>query len=152
VIFAAAISALHLLALAVGFTAVLSRGRAFRALDRSEDTIRRALVADTAWGVAAVLWIATGLTRLLGEHEKGLDFYLHNGWFWIKIGLITLVVLLELWPMATLMRWRRDRSVGQAPDTRNAPIFARINHVQAVLLVVIVFSAALMARGVWLFA
>jgi putative membrane protein len=59
---AALISSLHLLALAIGLPAVFLRGRALKGpLDA--DGLRRLLAADNVWGIAAVLWIATGLLR-----------------------------------------------------------------------------------------
>jgi uncharacterized membrane protein len=46
------------------------------------------LPADTWWGLAAVIWIATGLWRLVGGLEKGTDYYRHNYLFWVKDGLL----------------------------------------------------------------
>jgi uncharacterized membrane protein len=62
---AAIVSSLHLLALAIGLPAVWLRGRALRApVDASG--FRRLFAADTAWGVAAALWLVTGLLRAFG--------------------------------------------------------------------------------------
>lgn len=70
---AALISSLHLLALAIGLPAVFLRGRALKGpLDA--DGLRRLLAADNVWGIAAVLWIATGLLRAFGGLEKGTEF------------------------------------------------------------------------------
>ena len=66
---AALISSLHLLALAIGLPAVFLRGRALKGpLDA--DGLRRLLAADNVWGIAAVLWIATGLLRAFGGSRK----------------------------------------------------------------------------------
>ena len=63
-IISAVLSALHVLTLALGLGAVVMRGRALaRPLD--EAGWRQLLAADTAWGIAAGLWIATGLARVL---------------------------------------------------------------------------------------
>jgi putative membrane protein len=71
----AILSALHVLALALGLPGVYLRGRALKGpLDR--DGLRRLLAADTVWGIAAALWIATGLLRAFGGLEKGSQFYL----------------------------------------------------------------------------
>src|SRR6185312_1271439 len=70
----AVVASLHLLALAIGLPAVFLRGRALKGpLDM--DGVRRLLAADNAWGVAAALWIVTGLLRAFGGLEKGTQFY-----------------------------------------------------------------------------
>ena len=63
------------------------------------------------------------------------------------MGLLGLILLLEIWPMTTLIRWRRQRSRGEV-DTRHAGTFAAISVVQAVLVVAMVFVATAMARGI----
>jgi putative membrane protein len=137
----------HLLALGIGLGAVWARGRALRSpLDLG--TLRQVFLADTLWGVAAVLWIGTGLWRLLAGLEKGTGYYLQNHMFLTKMALLVLVLLLEFRPMIILIRWRAAVSRGQAPDTSAAPSLARISFVQAGLVVLMVFAATAMARGV----
>jgi putative membrane protein len=139
-------ASLHLLALGIGLGAVWARGRALRSsLDAG--TLRQVFFADTLWGLAAVLWISTGLWRLLAGLEKGTGYYLQNQLFLTKMALLALVLLLEIRPMITLIRWRRTVSRGEAPDTRAAPLLARISFVQAWLIGLMVFAAAGMARG-----
>jgi uncharacterized membrane protein len=44
------------------------------------------LAADNAWGIAAALWIVSGLGRVLfGGKETG--FYWRNGFSWTKLAL-----------------------------------------------------------------
>jgi putative membrane protein len=139
-------AALHLLALGIGLGSVWARGRALRSpLDAG--TLRQVFFADTLWGLAAVLWISTGLWRLLAGLEKGTGYYLQNHLFLTKMALLALVLLLEIRPMITLIRWRRTVSRGEVPDTRTAPVLGRISFVQAWLIVLMVFAAAGMARG-----
>jgi putative membrane protein len=139
-------ASLHLLALGIGLGAVWARGRALRSsLDAG--TLRQVFLADTLWGLAAVLWISTGLWRLLAGLEKGTGYYLQNHLFMTKMALLALVLLLEIRPMITLIRWRKTVSRGEAPDTRAAPLLARISFVQAWLIVLMVFAATAMARG-----
>jgi putative membrane protein len=139
-------ASLHLLALGIGLGAVWARGRALRSsLDAGN--LRQVFFADTFWGLAAVLWISTGLWRLLAGLEKGTGYYLQNHLFLTKMALLGLVLLLEIRPMITLIRWRMTVSRGEAPDTRAAPLLARISFVQAWLIVLMVFAAAAMARG-----
>ncbi len=145
----AIVSALHVLALALGLPSVFFRGRALKGpLDRPG--LQQLFAADTVWGIAAALWLATGLARAFGGLEKGTAFYLASPLFWLKMVLFATVVLLEVWPMVTFIRWRRALRRGEAPDTGAAPRLHVINHVQMGLVVVIVFVASFMARGIGL--
>ncbi len=140
------IAAVHLLGLGVGLGAIWSRSRALK--DPSDPkNIQRAIYADTLWGIAALLWITTSLARAFAGLEKGSAYYLSSDAFWVKMILLLLVLVLEVWPMMTLIRWRIQLGRGQAIDTRNARRFARISSVQAVLVVAMVFAATAMARG-----
>lgn len=143
----AVVSSLHLLALAIGLPAVFLRGRALKGpLDA--DGVRRLLAADNAWGVAAVLWIVTGLLRAFGGLEKGTDFYLRSPLFWIKMALFIGILLLEIRPMVTFIRWRIQLGRGLPVDTAMARGLHTVNHVELALVVVMVFVAGMMARGV----
>jgi len=143
---AAIVSALHLLALAIGLSAVFLRGRALRGrLDR--EGLRRLFAADNMWGVAAALWLVTGLLRAFAGLEKGTHFYATSSLFWTKMTLFVAIVLLEIWPMTTFIRWRRAVARGQTPDTSRARALYVVDHVQMALVVVMVFVAAFMARG-----
>ena len=143
---AAIVSALHVLALALGLPSVYFRGRALRGrLDA--DGLRQLFLADNVWGLAAALWLVTGLLRAFGGLEKGTAFYLASTLFWTKMGLFALIVLLEIWPMTTFLRWRIARRRGAAPDTSSARGLYLINHVEMALVVLMVFAAAFMARG-----
>jgi putative membrane protein len=141
------LAAVHLLALGIGLGAVWIRGRGLRSPLIAAD-LRRVFLADNTWGLAALLWISTGLWRLLGGVEKGTEYYLRNHVFLTKMGLFLLILVLEVWPMVTLIRWRGRLARGEPPDTRAAPLLARISFVQAGLVVLMVFAAAAMARGI----
>ena len=143
----AIVSSLHLLALAIGLPAVFLRGRALKApLDA--DGLRRLLAADNVWGLAALLWIVTGLLRAFGGLEKGTEFYLHSPLFWVKMSLFLVVLLLEIRPMITFIRWRIKLGRGEAVDTSGARALYSLNHIGLAVVVVMVFVASLMARGV----
>src|SRR5262245_51653835 len=96
---AAIVSALPLLALGIGLGSVWMRGRGLRATTFDRTAIKRVLAADNLWGLAALLWVATGLTRLFRELDKTIGFYVDNGLFWVKMGLFATLVALEIWPM-----------------------------------------------------
>ena len=145
----ALLSAIHMLTLALGLGAVFSRGRAL-AGPLDEAGWRRLLAADNAWGIAAALWIASGLGRVfLGGKETG--FYWRNGFFWIKMALFALVFALEMTPMVTFIRVRAARRSGASLPRFPVETLRRINEAELALVVAIVVAAAFMARGAWLF-
>lgn len=141
------IAAIHLLGLGLGLGAIWSRSRALKNPSDAQN-IRRALFADTLWGIAALLWITTGLVRAFAGLEKGSAYYLSNNAFWVKMILLALVLLLEIWPMVTLIRWRIQLGRGEVINTQYAGRFAQISVLQTALVVAMVFAATAMARGI----
>jgi putative membrane protein len=138
---------LHLLGLGIGLGAVWARARALRGpLDVAG--LRRVFYADGWWGVAAAIWIGTGLVRVIGGMEKGLDYYLRNHVFWGKMTLLLAVLALEIAPMVALIRWRAQVARGELPDTRLAGRYAIISYVEVVLVLLMVLAASAMARGI----
>src|SRR5260370_15938224 len=143
----ALVSSLHVLALAIGLPAVFLRGRAPKGPLDAEGG-RGVLAAENVWGIAALVWIVTGLLRAFGGREKGADFYLHSPLFWTKMALFLLVLLLEIRPMITFIRWRIKLGRGETVDTSVARTLYTINHIELAIVVVMVFVASLMAPGV----
>lgn len=145
----------HLLALALGLPAVLRRAGALRRsaarTPGSGGELHRAFEADSLWAAAAALWIGTGLWRWLAGTEKSADYYLRNHLFLAKMALLAAILLLELWPMVTLVKWRIAVRGGAASEAVAAPETARriaaVSYVQAALVVLMVALAAGMARG-----
>jgi putative membrane protein len=143
------VAGFHLLALGLGFYAVLTRGNVLREPITAQ-SLHRAFLSDNIWGFAAALWIATGLWRLLAL-EKGVEYYLSNHFFLAKMTLFVLIFALEVWPMITLIRWRiserRGLPLQEFATVRIARRIATISHVEALIVVLMVFFAAAMARG-----
>jgi putative membrane protein len=146
VMLAAVVSALHVLALAIGLPGVVLRGRALASVPDAP-AVRRVLAADAVWGIAALLWLLTGLGRAFGGLEKGSAFYLQSPLFWTKMTLFGLILLLELLPMVTFVRWRRVLRRGQPVDTARVTALARLNTIEVILVIAMVFVASFMARG-----
>ena len=144
------LAAIHLLAFALGFCAVLTRGTALRRLAGGTDAVRNVLMADNLWGLSAVVLLVTGGMRAFGGFEKGTDYYLHQPLFHLKMTLFVLILLLEIAPMIALIKWRMALGKGRAIDPSKAGRFARISHIEALLLVLMVVAATGMARGVGL--
>ena len=144
------LAALHLIALGLGLGAVLARGTALREA-LVPGALRRAFRADMTWGIAFGLWLLTGLWRLFGETEKSVGFYMTSHAFFAKMGLLVIILALELGPMITLIRWRIALRKGATPeqtvDASAARRIATISHLQAALVVLMVFAASATARG-----
>jgi putative membrane protein len=143
------LAAMHLIALGIGLGAVWQRATALNGpLDRA--AMVRAFRADTWWGIAAALWIATGLWRLLAGTEKATTYYMHNDVFFTKMAFLVIILLLEAGPMITLIRWRQIAGRGTSawnPNPAEARRIARVSYIEAALVVAMVFAAVAMARG-----
>jgi len=147
---------LHLIALGIGFWAVLARGQALREAAGElpgAAALRRAFRADAHWGAAAALWLVTGLWRDLGSTEKATAYYNSNHVFLTKMTLFVVVVALEIAPMITLSRWRRALAgagasgPGSVIDPARARRIATISYLQGAIVAVMVLTAVAMARG-----
>ena len=136
---------LHLIALGIGLGAVVVRGAALR-MPLSKETLRRAFQSDALWGVAAALWVITGLWRVFGSTEKATAYYWSNHIFLAKMGLFVLIVILELRSAITLAKWRKQAPSGPEAQ-RTAGMIAMVSHLQAALVVGVVLAAVAMARG-----
>jgi putative membrane protein len=144
------LAALHLIALGIGLGAVWARSSAAGERPLGRSALKRLFAADAWWGVAAVLWLVTGLWRLLGATEKATTYYMHNHAFMAKMGLFVGILALEIWPMVVLIRWRAGfRRSGDdfQPDVAAADRIRFIGRVQAALVVLMVVTAVIMARG-----
>ena len=140
------LASLHLLALGIGLGAVWFRGQALRSrLDAAG--LRMVFQADNFWGLAALLWISTGVWRVLAGVEKNTEYYFQNHFFLTKMALLVVILVLEVQPMRTLIGWRRRLAAGEQPATTLAPALARTSTIQAALIALMVFLAAARARG-----
>ena len=79
--------------------------------------------------------------------EKGSAYYVHNGLFLLKMALLGLILVLELQPMITFIRWRQQLAKGQPVDAARAQRFATISAIQAGLVLLMVLAATAVARG-----
>jgi putative membrane protein len=144
------LATLHLLALALGLGAVFTRSAALHSRPLTPRDVKRAFKADGYWGAAAVLWLVTGAWRLLGHTEKATDYYYHNSAFTTKMACFLAILLLELWPAITLVRWRAAKRRGGEswrPDDGAARRIASIGHLEGLIVIAMVVLATLMARG-----
>jgi putative membrane protein len=144
-------AAAHLLALGIGLGAVYARARALRGpLDKAG--LNQVFLADTWWGVAGFLWIATGLVRLFAGLEKGTSYYVQNHFFWMKMALLVVILALEIPAVRTFVQWRTTIRKGGQPDTRLAGRFATTSTIQLWVTLAMVLLATGMARGMGVIA
>ena len=145
-----ALAWLHLVALAIGFGAVYSRGRSLAQRPLTIPDVKRAFIADSWWGAAAGLWLVTGLWRLFGSMEKAASYYQHNYIFVVKMVMFLAILALEAWPMITLIKWRaalNKSTDALRPPESTASAISRISFIEATILLFIVLAAVAMARG-----
>lgn len=142
------LAAVHLLAVVLAFSAVLARGTAFRRLMAGTGEVRSVLLADNLWGISALILLVSGGMRAFGGYEKGTDYYLRQPLFHLKIALFVIILLLEIAPMITLIKWRIALARGTDIDIGRAKLFARASHIEALLVLLIIVAATGMARGV----
>ncbi len=142
-----ALATMHLFGLALGLPAVFLRGLGLRALRTDPGALARTLMADNVWGVAALLWVGSGLVRLFGPWDKGLAYYVHSGPFWIKMALVVIALGLEVLPMVALIRWRVALARGRPVDTSRVALLSRLNDAEVALTAAVPFFATAMARG-----
>jgi putative membrane protein len=140
------IATLHILTFGIGFYGIWARANALKKL-KDVTGLDDVFKADSFWGLAALLWIVTGLWRAFGGLEKGSDYYLHSTTFIVKMALFIIVFLLEIKPMITLIKWRTQKRKGEVIDISGARQLAILSHIELGLVAIIVCLATAMARG-----
>jgi putative membrane protein len=137
----------HLLA----FTLVACVVYEFIAYRRSltiEDA-RRIQRADLIYGISAGLLLVVGLLRVF-YFEKGAAYYSHNPFFWLKMDAFLIVGLLSIDPTIRYLLWNKTLKENQVPEIPEKE-FKRTRlllTLEVIGLAVILFGAAMMARGI----
>jgi putative membrane protein len=109
----------------------------------------RILMADTAYGIAGLLVLTTGILRFK-YYGSGSDFYSSQPLFWVKMALFILVGLLSLYPTISFLGWIKDLRQDQVPKLESG----RIQLLQKIIITELVgfslipLTASMMARGV----
>lgn len=117
--------------------------------DLSIAEARRIQRADLVYGITAGLLLVAGLLRVF-YFEKGVNFYTHSPFFWVKMAAFTLVGLLSIDPTIRFLRWNKQIGAGQAPAVSEAE-FRRTRLLLTLELAGIVINllaAPMMARGI----
>jgi putative membrane protein len=111
------------------------------------DQVRRLPIVDVVFFVSALVALASGLLRLF-FYAKGIDFYVGNPFFWLKMALYVAIALLSIRPTRAFIRWKRTVvSGGTGPTGTEIATARRFIHLELGLLALMPLMAVLMARG-----
>ena len=111
--------------------------------------IRRIQRVDLLYGISAGLLLLIGLLRVF-FFEKGINFYLNNPFFWVKMTAFLLVGLLSIDPTIRYIRWNRTLRQNEVPEVseteyRRTRILLSL---EVIGIAVILLAAPMMARGI----
>jgi putative membrane protein len=104
---------------------------------------------DLVYGIAAGLVLVVGFLRVY-FFEKGPNYYFANHVFWTKMALFVIVGLLSVYPTIRYIKWNpllAENKVPEIPEKeyRNIRLLLWL---EMAGLVLILFAAPLMARGI----
>ena len=119
--------------------------------DMTLEEAQRIQRVDLAYGISAGLLLVVGLLRVF-FFEKGVNFYIHSPFFWVKMGAFLIVGLLSIDPTIRYIRWNKTLSQNKAPEISHDE-FKRTRlllWLELAGIVVILLAAPMMARGVGL--
>jgi putative membrane protein len=111
---------------------------------------RRLPIVDAVLGISAGVLLVVGLLRVF-YFEKGADYYFHSHAFLTKLSVFIGVALLSIIPTVEFLSWRKDVRKGQVPAVTEQKLrfLRKVIHGELVAVVIILLSAAIMARGGW---
>lgn len=115
----------------------------------SFEEARRIQRADLIYGISAAFLLIVGVLRVI-YFEKGPAYYTNNPFFWLKMNAFLIVGLLSIDPTIRYLRWNKTLKAGNVPEITDRE-FKRtrvILTLEVIGLAVIMFAAALMARGI----
>lgn len=111
--------------------------------------MRRIQRVDLAYGISAGLLLIAGVLRVV-YFEKGINFYLNNPFFWVKMAAFLLVGILSIDPTIRYLRWNRSLQQNVAPAI-SEPEYKRTRMLlwlEVIGIALILLAAPMMARGV----
>jgi putative membrane protein len=113
---------------------------------------RRLRTTDSVFGIAAGVLLAVGLLRV-AHFEKGAAYYFHDAFFIAKLSLFLVVGLLSILPTIEFISWRKALERGEVPSVapQRMRLLRRLIHAELGCVVLILFCAAFMAKGMGYF-
>jgi putative membrane protein len=117
--------------------------------DLSLAEARRIQIMDIVYGVSAGVLVIVGLLRVF-YFEKGAAYYAQNWFFWTKMSGFALAALLSIYPTVRFLSWRKSIAQNQVPEISDQDVkrIKMILRLETLAIAIIIFSAAMMARGV----
>lgn len=139
---------LHHLAAFTLVGALIYEHTAFRK-DMTLSEARRLQRMDIVYGASAAILLIVGLLRVF-YYEKGAAYYAQNWFFWTKMIGFALAGLLSIYPTMKYVSWNKFFAKNQAPEISDQDVsrIKMIMRLELLGVVIIIFSAAMMARGV----
>ena len=110
---------------------------------------RRIQKMDLLYGISAGFILIVGLLRVF-YFEKGAAYYIQNWFFWTKMAGFVFAALLSIYPTIRIVSWNKSFARNQVPEISDQDVrrIKMIMRLELLAIVVILFSAAMMARGV----
>lgn len=110
---------------------------------------RRIQRMDIIYGISAAFILIVGLLRVF-YFEKGAPFYAQNLFFWIKMLGFALAASLSIYPTIRFVSWNKFFRQNQAPEIsdQDASRIKMLLRLELLAIALVIFSAAMMARGV----
>jgi putative membrane protein len=108
-----------------------------------QTVVVRVAAIDVWYGILAGLVIVVGFSRAVFA-AKGWDYYLHNVFFWAKLGTFAVIGLLSIPPTIAYIRWKR---ANLAPSDAQIGAMRRYLWIEFALFAPLLAFAATMARG-----
>ena len=111
--------------------------------------IRRIQRVDLVYGISAGLLLLIGFLRVF-FFEKGINFYLNNPFFWVKMTAFLLVGLLSIDPTIRYIRWNRTLRQNEVPEISETEYNRTrlLLSLEVIGIAVILLAAPMMARGI----
>jgi putative membrane protein len=113
------------------------------------EEIRRIQRVDLVYGISAGLLLVIGLMRVF-FFEKGVNFYINNPFFWVKIIAFLIVGLLSIDPTIRYIRWNKTLRQNGLPTISDGE-YKRTRlllWLEVTGIAIILLAAPLMARGI----
>lgn len=109
----------------------------------------RIVLADSAYGIGAIVILATGVLRVL-YFAKDTAYYMNQPVFWAKMTVYLIVGVVSLYPTISFLKWIKSLLEEKAPEmTINQ--YKRLKNIIIFELVgfsIIPLLASMMARGI----
>lgn len=104
------------------------------------------------YGISAGLLLVFGLLRVY-FFEKGPAYYGNNPFFWVKMAAFLIVGLLSIDPTLRYLRWNKILKKNKLPEitVREHKRTRLLLSLEVTGLVVILFAAAMLARGIGMY-